>query len=383
MTRTLSLFCAFWLCACGGSSGTDAGRDASVDSTTAFDSATDAATDSGSDAHVDGALSSDAGTPSSRRARLAAVNDWAYFIQNPDLAALGASAFDMVVIDYAADGADDTAFTRVQINALKASGDGKLVIAYMSLGEAEDYRFYWELSGGAPGANWRGSPPSWLGPVNPDWAGNFKVRYWDPEWQGVIVHNPGGHAVLGDAPSYLDRILAAGFDGVFLDIVDGYEFWGPSADGGNGDRPDAATDMANLLGAIADYAHSVDPEFIVCQQNGSTLPSAELSRPLDAAHRAQVFAAVDWLSVEDVFYQGGRNANNGLDPDTFRIPLINAYRDAGEKVTVIDYFDPAVRRYNSADVDDYFARAAAEGWVATSGPRDLDRLIVYPGHEPD
>jgi len=323
----------------------------------------------------------DGGTPDSRLARLGAVNDWAYFIQNPDLAALTSSAFDLVVIDYSADGTEDMAFTRAQIDALKASG--KLVIAYMSIGEAEDYRFYWQLAGGTPGANWSSAPPTWLGPVNPDWPGNFKVRYWDPEWQGVIVHNPGGSAVLGDAPSYLDRILAAGFDGVFLDIVDGFEYWGPAGDGGNGQRPDAASDMADLLSALASYARSVDPEFIVCQQNGSGLPSADLSRPLDAAHRAALFSAVDWISAEDVFYQGGRDANNGLNPDTYRIGLIDAYRDAGEKVTVIDYFDPAVSDYDLTKVDDYFSRALAEGWVPTSGPRDLDRLIVYPGHEPD
>ncbi|NOY91372.1 MAG: hypothetical protein GXP55_09185 [Deltaproteobacteria bacterium] len=365
------------LTACGGGSSTvDSGADAS-----GADASTDSATRADVGAPADSGA--DAGPTGSRLARLAAVNDFAYFIQDPDLAALGASAFDMLVIDYSADGSDDTAFTRAQIDALKASGDGKLVIAYMSLGEAEDYRFYWELAAGAPGADWRRSAPAWLGPTNPDWAGNYKVRYWDPEWQGVVVHNPGGNAVLGDAPSYLDRILAAGFDGVFLDIVDGYEYWGPSGDGGNGERPDAATDMANLLSSLSDYAHTVDPEFIVCQQNGSSLPSAELSRPLDAAHRAALFEAVDWISVEDVFYRGGRDANNPLNPDTFRIPLINAYRDAGEKVTVIDYFDPTVRRYDAAKVDDYFARAQAEGWVPTSGPRNLDRLIIYPGHEPD
>ncbi|NCQ61449.1 MAG: hypothetical protein GW913_12390, partial [Myxococcales bacterium] len=47
------------------------------------------------------------------------------------------------------------------------------------------------------------------------------------------------------------------------------------------------------------------------------------------------------------------------------------------------YFDPAVSGYDLTKVDDYFSRALAEGWVPTSGPRDLDRLIVYPGHEPD
>ncbi len=334
----------------------------------------------------DGATGSDAGNgahPSGRLTRLAAIDDWAYFIQDPDLAALEASDFDLVVIDYSADGSEETAFSRAQIERLKASRGGKLVIAYMSLGEAEDYRFYWNLENGRPTGDWAAHPPAWLGPENPDWGGNYKVRYWDPQWRSIVVHNPGGHPVLGDEPAYLDRILAAGFDGVFLDVVDAYEYWGPAEDGGTGERPDAATEMAELLAFLASYAHSVDPEFIVCQQNGSALPSTALARPLDAAHRDALWEAIDWISVEDVFYRGGRDANNGLDPDTYRIPLIEAYHDMGRLVTVIDYFDPNAPGYDPAAVDDYFSRARAKGWVPTSGPRDLDRLIIYPGHEPD
>lgn len=50
----------------------------------------------------------------------------------------------------------------------------------------------------------------------PHWAGNSKVEYWDPAWQAVI---------FGSAEAYLDRILAAGFDGVYLDIIDAYEYF--------------------------------------------------------------------------------------------------------------------------------------------------------------
>jgi len=42
------------------------------------------------------------------------------------------------------------------------------------------------------------------------------VRYWDPRWQAVIY---------GSASAHLDRILAAGFDGVYLDIIDAYQYY--------------------------------------------------------------------------------------------------------------------------------------------------------------
>ena len=40
---------------------------------------------------------------------------------------------------------------------------------------------------------------------NPDWAGNYKVRYWEQGWRDLILSGP---------ESYLNRITAAGFDGV-------------------------------------------------------------------------------------------------------------------------------------------------------------------------
>lgn len=79
----------------------------------------------------------------------------------------------------------------------------------MSIGEAEDYRFYWKNE-------WKTNPPVWLGEENPDWEGNYKVWYWEKEWQNIIISDP---------DSYLQRILNAGFDGVYLDIIDAFEYF--------------------------------------------------------------------------------------------------------------------------------------------------------------
>ena len=79
----------------------------------------------------------------------------------------------------------------------------------MSIGEAEDYRYYWD-------SDWEPGHPSWIEEENPDWPGNYKVKYWNSSWQDIIY---------GNGDSYLQKILDQGFDGVYLDIIDAYEYF--------------------------------------------------------------------------------------------------------------------------------------------------------------
>ena len=79
----------------------------------------------------------------------------------------------------------------------------------MSVGEAEDYRYYWQN-------NWSTNKPNWLDAENPNWPGNYKVKYWDKNWQNIIV---------GNDQSYTKKILDANFDGVYLDIIDAFEYY--------------------------------------------------------------------------------------------------------------------------------------------------------------
>ncbi|MCX6557152.1 MAG: endo alpha-1,4 polygalactosaminidase [Candidatus Aminicenantes bacterium] len=118
--------------------------------------------------------------------------------------AVAATYYDLVIIDAYF---EDRALSAAQIDALKTKPDGKrrLVLAYMSIGEAEDYRWYWQ-SGWTPGH------PDWLGQENPEWEGNYAVAYWQSEWQAIIFQ-------------YADIVMAAGFDGLYLDKIDEYEYW--------------------------------------------------------------------------------------------------------------------------------------------------------------
>ncbi|MCP4711319.1 MAG: hypothetical protein GY869_22085, partial [Planctomycetes bacterium] len=99
--------------------------------------------------------------------------------------------------------------TEVTSLKTKANGGTRIVIAYMSIGEAEDYRYYWQT-------DWNTTAPSWLATENPNWPGNYKVRYWCSSWHTIIY---------GNDTSYLKQIIEAGFDGTYLDIIDAFEYF--------------------------------------------------------------------------------------------------------------------------------------------------------------
>jgi cysteinyl-tRNA synthetase len=124
------------------------------------------------------------------------------------ISAMQATDYDLIIMDMFF---EDEEFTSAEINQLKTkkSGGTRIVVSYISIGEAEDYRYYWQLS-------WSAGSPSWIVAENPDWPGNYKVKYWQSEWQNII---------FGNDSSYLKKIIDAGFDGVYLDIIDAFEYF--------------------------------------------------------------------------------------------------------------------------------------------------------------
>lgn len=122
------------------------------------------------------------------------------------LSALSETNFDIYIMDAFFWGKP---FTKEDLQKIrmKKNGGKRLLISYMSIGEAEDYRFYWQKK-------WDNTELTWIEAENPNWPGNYKVRYWNKEWQKIIY---------GDNDSYTQLIIDTGFDGVYLDIIDG--FW--------------------------------------------------------------------------------------------------------------------------------------------------------------
>ena len=136
------------------------------------------------------------------------INGDNYGTKQEFISAVSQTSFDVVILDLFY---NEQQFSQDDLDQLrqKSGGGERLLICYMSIGEAEDYRYYWDPA-------WNTQKPSWLGEENPNWPGNYKVEYWNPEWQAII---------FGNDDSYLQRIIGAGFDGVYLDIIDAFEYY--------------------------------------------------------------------------------------------------------------------------------------------------------------
>ena len=241
-------------------------------------------------------------------ADLSQINDYLYQLQDLDLQAVGESRYDLVIMDYAADGTAATEYTADEIQALRESpGGSKVLLAYMSIGEAEDYRFYWQ-------DGWAVGDPPWLDAENPNWEGNYKVRYWEDEWRGLIF-------------DYTNRLIAAGFDGAYLDIIDAYQYFIEQGAPEEVEESPARR-MADLVAAIADHARAKDPDFLIFPQNAPELASMV---PDYLDH-------VDGIGQEDIYY--GHDEDDVGTPTSVTAELerhLDRFRERGKLVLTIDY----------------------------------------------
>jgi cysteinyl-tRNA synthetase len=277
--------------------------------------------------------------PPGPRADLSAIQSWAIQLQGADINELVASSYDAVVIDYSRDGTDAGAYSYNEIEQVRNSG--KTVLAYMSLGEASDFRFYWN--------GWKEGNPSYIGPPNENYPGVHKVLYWKRGWWNQVIR------------PYLDRILDAGFDGVCLDGIDAYWFWYTQGY----DPVESADRMARLVRKVAQYARDrAGEDFAVCPNNGLAM--------LDDASvewRDNYVADIDAVVVESVFY-------NYFSPEdqAYRLWKLEQFAFAGKKILNAEYIELAL-------LDEYFGMLAMQSFEILGYPagpdRPLDELILY------
>lgn len=166
--------------------------------------------------------------------------------------------------------------------------DRRLCLAYVNVGQAETYRTYWHDDWRAPTADAPGEPAFLLRPDPDGWAGNHVVAYWDPAWRAVM---------FGEATSLVDRAVAGGFDGVFLDWVLGYADDAVRAAAAR-EGVDPAAEMAALIRDLRNHARRTAPGFLVVAQNAAPLLRAA---PWLADH-------VDGVTQESLSFHGSARA---------------------------------------------------------------------------
>ena len=201
--------------------------------------------------------------------------------------------------------------------------------------------------------------PCWLFRTNPDWAGNYKVQYWSDAWQTIVLE-------------YVDKIIEYGFDGVYLDVIDGFEYW---SDPGNGEgyhvsEAEAADRMINFVKRIAAHARAQDPAFLVMPQNGEGI--------LESAENADYLAVINGIGIEDLFYDGRTPTTDSAG----RIGFIDQVTADGKPAMVVDYVYAAQDPPGDPIVQDFLDNVNAKSGYypyAARTSRELDDLVVFSG----
>lgn len=301
---------------------------------------------------------------------LAPVQSWAIQLQGLDAATAAASLapadVDMLVLEpMRSQRGEDTFPMHELVQRVQHSGGsslpGKRCLAYLNVGQAEDYRAYWRESWRAPSADAPGEPSFLLG-LDPDgWRGNYPVAFWRPEWKRCL---------FGDAEAPLDQILADGFDGIYADWVLGFLDPGVRA-AAVADGVDPAVEMVKLLAELRDYGRARYPLFVVVAQNALAL----------AEQRPEVLLTIDGLAQEDVSFRGLASATWN-DAGAGDIPAAPAGENAasvvGEKLRLVRSLGLPVFTLDYAlqpsNIEQAIARSRALGLVPCVSRTPLDRL---------
>lgn len=224
---------------------------------------------------------------------------------------------------------DPDEYTAEEVLALKARG--KIVIGYLSVGEAEDYRWFFSRV-----------KPDWLQGENPNWPGHFCVD----------ANRTGWHRLLLD--TVIPAILEKGFDGLYLDTVD-------TASPHN--FPETEPGMVALIRGIK----VTFPGKILIASNANFIVEV-------------ISSSIDALAVEDLFsYYDHEEKFYKKTSRSIRQPLIRELLSIGEKynlpIFTIDYAGPTDRSL----LGYAYRSSSSYGFIPYVGTVELDRILFYKG----
>lgn len=282
------------------------------------------------------------------------INSWGYQLINDDPAEIAKSPYDLVVMDFQRDPSAGGPFKPAELAQMKKKPDGsrRFVISYISIGEAEDYRYYW---GDRTWTDARNRTPL-VEKENPEWPGNLAVRYWEQEWQNLI---------LADADSYINRIMDAGFDGIYLDKIDNLDLYkGKTPAGTQSDDL-----MIEFVRRISMIAKARNPNFLIIAQNAEGLLDDDDYRSfIDGIGKESVLFSEGLFNANDPFKTPKRNSAADVK-ETER--LLSKLRADGKLVMVVEYInDPTLIAQSVEEL-------GSLGYIPYFGPRDLAHLN-YP-----
>ncbi len=277
--------------------------------------------------------------------QLETVSSWFYYLDfEPDetiMAQLAQSTYDMIVMEPIFTDRENRDFPIAElVSRFHAAPHPKLVLAYIDIGQAENWRTYWQ-------SDWSIGDPEWIVATDPDgWEGNFPVAYWHEEWHDIWLGDDG----------YLQAILEAGFDGIYLDWVEAYsdEHVMTMAEQ---EHVDPREEMIWLIEDMAAFCRAQNPQFIVVGQNAAEL--AEYEAYLDV---------VDAIAQEQTWFDGAADNDPPGDcplPRTDEDIETDAYEQSLSEACLQMYkdFPESTLHVSSEEYIRYLTRAREKGTI--------------------
>ncbi len=209
---------------------------------------------------------------------------------------------------------------------IEIRGVEPLVLAYVDVGQAEDWRWYWR-------SGWEIGDPEWIVGGDPnDWEGNFPVAYWYEDWEDIAIY---GYRDL----SLVQATLDAGFDGIYMDWVEAFsddsvvdKVQDDFGLGRAAARSKAAELMFDFIEKIGDHARVTDPDYLVVAQNASDLYEYNPARYREVIDGIAL-EAIWWDGVNDDEDADGAGAfDDWGDPAGYNVLTNDLYGDWTEEV---------------------------------------------------
>jgi cysteinyl-tRNA synthetase len=263
--------------------------------------------------------------------RLTKIRTWMCLLDGVErlgtVEALAKTRYGMLVVEPTVTIRGNEGFDIVgAVAALHKKLAGRLVLAYVDIGEAETYRTYWKDNWKVPAKNAAGNPDFLLN-ANPDgWDDCYVAAYWDKRWQKIVLEQ-------------VETLMYAGFDGIYLDVVDGYEDESVVAAAKRA-KVDPAKAMVDFIGKLRQRIRAVNNQAVIIGQNADYLIDVVPS----------YLKVIDGAAFEDTWFSGrpdakwanprGGDISNRYQDENSTKNRLNNYRKylaAGKPVFTIDY----------------------------------------------
>lgn len=308
------------------------------------------------------------------RVRLSDVRSWVYNIKDTGTKRqrkqLIETLVDMYVIEPLVTESWNRDFDiRGLISDIKRSNVEKrgvepLVLAYVNIGQAENWRWYWQKG-------WKPGSPEWIAGKDPSgWPGCYPVLFWHEEWQQIVIE-------------IIEKTLAAGFDGIYMDWVEVFVERNVLSEAKAQGIKETHELLFDFFEIIRTYAReeslNQNPDFLMIAQNASFLFERNPQRYVQL---------IDAIAIEGVWFSATGGMMSWDDPKGFNIPSNKIF--PGSTEAVLDYLE-IIRNYmpvfnveyaQNIDGVDYASKAieksAEHGFVVTVARRDLSRISTLP-----